>query len=476
MFQSKSSASGGFSEHLDTMSVAATDAVSIVTNFSTGFKADFEWLFLPHSSDLTDQAWKEKEDEILDCLRGANDTVDLWKLRELALTKGGLLTPDLRKRAWLKLTACHEQVLGYHSNISSIGGNASGNGRPMVDASRSDMNALKRDVAKTVWNVEEHLVASRKEQKIQQEKLQQFLELQKQRGRKHVHFAPTTQVASTSPHEDQSKNHRPETVATSPDSEEGQDEFKEQDDHNIMDTSVLSCGDNGTFSPGNSVLTQETSSFIVSSRVVRWRKASKQEQKILFNVITAVLRTEAAPSPHFEDDRYHYFAGLQDLTALLLINLESPSLTSMVLTKLASSHLRDSMRNDRVIVDTAISVCFMPLLESVDSGLYDHLQSAGLTMPTFCRPWITCWFAQDLPNVQLASRVMDVLLVSHPLMPVYLAIAMLTANRSRIFNATHQMSALYTIMRNLPMQCLTDNDGDAMLRIEETVQAAISCM
>jgi hypothetical protein len=458
MFEFSSSAITSNTD-LDTMSLA--DAVSVahsqVTNFSVGFMANFEWLFLPHSSDLSEEAWKEKENEILDCLQGTDDVVDLWALRELALSKGGLLTPNLRKRAWLKLAACHEQVLSRKH-------------QPLVDPSRSDMDALKRNVSRTIWNVEEHLTASKKEQKEQEEKLQQFLELQRQRGRKRVSFAPMTQgigirVASPSPVSVRSDP--PKTIAASPAS----DDEEEKADDSIN----LSCEEMGNFSPGNSVLTQETN-FTLGSRVVRWRKASKQEQKILFNIITAVLRTEAAPSAHFEDDRYHYFPGLQDITALLLINLESPSLTSMVLNKLAEGHLRDSMRADRLIVETAIAHLFMPLLESVDCGLYDHLHAAGITLPTFSRQWIICWFAQDVPNVQLASRIMDVLMASHPLMPLYMAVAILTVNRSRIFNAHHQLSAVYAIMRSLPMQNLASADGDSMVHVEQVIETAVSYM
>jgi hypothetical protein len=442
------------SDYADTMSLA--DAVSVahsqVTNFSAGFMANFEWLFLPHWSDLNDEAWKQKEDEILDCLQGTNDVVDLWKLRELALSKGGLLTPNLRKRAWPKLTACHEQVLSRKPY------------QPLVDPSRFDMEGLRRDVSKTIWNVEEYLVASKKEQKEQDEKLQQFLELQKQRGRKRVSWAPMAQIGSPGPG---SGSDPPKTIATSP--------VTDDEDETNEDSSNLSCDDMEAFSPGHSVSTQETN-FTLSSRVVRWRKASRQEQKILFNVITAVLRTEAASSPHFEDDRHHYFSGLQDITALLIINLESPSLTSMVLKSLAEGHLRDSMRSDRLIAETAIAHMFMPLLESVDSGLYDHLHAAGIILPTFARRWITCWFSQDVPNVQIASRIMDVLMVSHPLMPMYMAVAVLTVNRESIFNAQHQLSVLYSTMRNLPMRNLASADGDSLMHAEEVIATAVSYM
>jgi hypothetical protein len=70
------------------------------------------------------------------------------------------------------------------------------------------------------------------------------------------------------------------------------------------------------------------------------------------------------------------------------------------------------MRSGPSIAETAIAHMFMPLLESVDRGLYDHLSAAGMILPTFARRWITCWFSQDVP--QIASRIMDVLMASHP--------------------------------------------------------------
>jgi hypothetical protein len=58
----------------------------------------------------------------------------------------------------------------------------------------------------------------------------------------------------------------------------------------------------GGYSPSETTL---STNFTMSSRVVRWRKASIAEQRILYNVILSVLRTEAEPSEYFEDDRYH---------------------------------------------------------------------------------------------------------------------------------------------------------------------------
>ena len=452
----------------------ASAAPSTISNFSAGFKAHFEWLFLPTTSNLSQDDWNQKENDISECLAGSSNDddqqVDLWQLRELALTKGGLLCPDLRKRAWPKLLAAHETVLQRANDAVHA---------TFVNPSRDDVLALKYDVSKTIWNVEDHLVASQQQRKIQQEKLDAFLEELK-RQRKRVSFAAVPTVLQSPQPADVTNNNNntndkstpPAAIVTSPSSQE-----ESQDDPSVLsnDDDNDDDDDMGTFSPSeNTVLTQETS-FTLSSRVVRWRKASIQEQKILFNIMLSILRTEAAPSEYFSDDRYHYYRGLQDLTALFVINLESPSLTSLVLTKLSPTHLRDALRNDKTVLDTAIYLCFMPLLEMVDSSLHAHLMNVGMTMPSFCRQWIACWFAQDVPDVQVASRLMDVFLVSHPLMPIYVAVALLVQSRETLWNCDPSLAALYTVLRGLPMRYLTETD-DRMVRVENIIATALSFM
>jgi hypothetical protein len=122
-------------------------------------------------------------------------------------------------------------------------------------------------------------------------------------------------------------------------------------------------------------------------------------------------------NPYFEDDRYKYYQGLSDVAALLLINLESPSLTSLVLGQLAQWHMRDAMRSSTTSIETAVQLSFYPLLKKADSALYSHISSC-LEIPSFCLPWIQGCFCQQLVDIRVASRLMDVFLVSHAMMPM----------------------------------------------------------
>lgn len=158
-----------------------------------------------------------------------------------------------------------------------------------------------------------------------------------------------------------------------------------------------------------------------------------------------------------------------------MINLESPSLTSLVMSKLAGSHLRDALRKDHIILETCIARAFMPLLEAVDTTLCNFLQRQGLTLPTFTHQWIACWFAQDVPDAAVASRLLDVFIVSHPLMPIYVAAALLTRQRREIMNSDCHLLTLYSFLRELPVEKLSEED-DRMSHVEEVISTALSYM
>jgi len=296
------------------VSTTHSTAHSTTSHFSAGFKAHFEWLFLPSSSQtLSEDQWKDKEERIQKALAGDEQgVVDLWLLRELALSPGGLLCPALRKQAWPKLIGCHEMVLQVASS-----GDAAAPTPALVTPCTEDMQALKRDVSKTIWSVEDYLNASREQQKLQEEKLQHFLSIQRQRNKK-VSFAMdvmTPKSINTNINEDDEhgdSNSPPQTIATSPSSND--DDEMEDDEASLLSEEADCCeealNDSCSYDPSE---TTQSTAFTLSSRVVRWRRATISEQKILYNVILSILRTQAEPSEYFVDDRFHVrMEGMND--------------------------------------------------------------------------------------------------------------------------------------------------------------------
>jgi hypothetical protein len=94
-----------------------------------------------------------KAEAIIRCL--AEEEVDLWRLRELALTEGGLLNNVIRRRAWPKLLGidCFSdpQIVGKsNSAISSFESDRSG------IPNEAEMDQVQRDVTRCTWHLLTH--------------------------------------------------------------------------------------------------------------------------------------------------------------------------------------------------------------------------------------------------------------------------------------------------------------------------------
>eukprot|EP00555_Chaetoceros_dichaeta_P011686 CAMPEP_0198268346 /NCGR_PEP_ID=MMETSP1447-20131203/36806_1 /TAXON_ID=420782 /ORGANISM="Chaetoceros dichaeta, Strain CCMP1751" /LENGTH=379 /DNA_ID=CAMNT_0043959341 /DNA_START=57 /DNA_END=1196 /DNA_ORIENTATION=+ len=200
---------------------------------------------------------------------------------------------------------------------------------------------------------------------------------------------------------------------------------------------------------------------------------SKREMGLILNIITAVLRS--VPEGE-EKSRLHYFQGLHDVAALFLINLESPSLTSLVMKRLCHLHFRDAMRPTFQKVQIILQAIIMPLLEIVDRKLHDYIIQGGLDdSSVFALSWILTWFAHDVHNFDVVSRLFDVFLVSHPLFPAYLCVAMLThpLNRSAIMSTNCEFSALYETICELPKKMASHEESKVMNLFEDLIQTAL---
>ena len=318
-----------------------------------------------------------------------DDTVvDLWKLRQLAITKGGYLSNALRRQAWPKLVCAYQDVV--LSRPKSV--------TPESVATR-DYQRLRRDVPRTQWQIEAHVVRARHRQQ----------QLDTTRRRRKVNFLPGLVERPTTDHDSQSTASTPldTTVLVVVDSQ----------DHDDDDDSAVPS----PLSGGGACTPTSHSSFPFTATTAA-TALSEHEQAILTNIVVGFLRTPVGENPHFEDDRFRYFAGLVDLTALILVTLESPSLTKLVLQKLGQWHLRDASRpSSRGLVETTLRLCFKPLLLStMTQGNPSVLVETLLTMdyPNAAVDWILCWFARQFNNLDVMNRVLDFFMASHAMMPL----------------------------------------------------------
>lgn len=415
---------------------------------------------------------EEKEQIIQSCLQGrssnntnnnndnnANDKeeelVDLWQLRQLALLPGGLLCPSLRKSAWPKLTGvCDALFLPDQSQQQSS----------TTLVSRNDIQAMQQDIPKTIWNIKHECYQSQ----IGQEPywFQPFAApLQRSGMKKAVSFALDDEVedspevtpspTSVSTVDDNDVDHKNNN------SEEVEEASLESTDSDEPGTSGgIGTPHQPSYSSSKSNNGEELTStlskrmpsarFFASSTSpkiqLQPQKPTPQELSMLHNIIEKVLQRSTLPyqedvgQQEQEPQQLHYPKGLSNVAALLLINLESGSLTSLLLSQLASFQLNQAFHlfpdNDRNTSSSYTMNLLSNLLRIVDHDLYISLQhqTNSNLLPSFLMDSTNLWFTKSytngnnnrqVNNVHVASRLLDVLLVSHTLMPIYLTAAFL---------------------------------------------------
>ena len=184
-----------------------------------------------------------------------------------------------------------------------------------------------------------------------------------------------------------------------------------------------------------------------------------QERKLLIQIASSTVNLLQCQSgcPKGEDDEndeFHYYSGMQDLIAVLLIHVESPSLTSLLLKQIWKSHLRVYFRRPSLqkVVDNddddecqSFASCidwegeksndsqpwsmvsrYFPLCQVLDEELHASISRMEYGEWIVCEEihkWVSSWFCcHDTLPMHVISRVVDFFLASHPQMPMWVQI------------------------------------------------------
>merc|ERR1719220_1018728 len=91
-----------------------------------------------------------------------------------------------------------------------------------------------------------------------------------------------------------------------------------------------------------------------------------------------------------------------------------------------------------------------PLLRQANPALHSHLVRAELGT-VFALPWLITWFGHVLPNYKDVVRLYDFFLAGPPLMPIYLAAAIVLHREEEILSADCEMSAIHGLLSRIPV-------------------------
>ena len=277
-------------------------------------------------SDTNRSKWVTKYQQIEECLRGDDDNnmIDLWELRELSLSYGGLLDPKLRKRAWPILTQAMIMTAnkGSHDTTSSFP--VQQQQQQHISIASKELLQIQKDVKRTVWNVKAHFRSQQQQQQNAASQEQQVRDCS-ETNRRVKFFVVDNNVETSTSHSNEEEN-----VNSTPDQTCNDDIL--YDDSN---TSTMSSSFAGS--------TNSRRSNISSKLSRSSTKASKHEQRTVTNVIVSCLRTIPQPAVSLsstseqkaamppQDHRLHYYSGFHDLTALVMVNVESLSISALLL-------------------------------------------------------------------------------------------------------------------------------------------------
>lgn len=127
------------------------------------------------------------------------------------------------------------------------------------------------------------------------------------------------------------------------------------------------------------------------------------------------------------------------------------TLACQVLNQVARSHHRDAMRSNFNQLNAALRLIIMPLTAAFDAEVHSHLFDCEME-PFFALSWIITWFSHDVRDTSLVKRLFDFFISSHPLMSIYISVAMMIhpLNRIEILGADCDFACVHNVLADLP--------------------------
>lgn len=342
--------------------------------------------------------------------------VDLWKLRELALTEGGLVNDSLRKLAWPKLVGVSNDGIASSSGSSNEGQSSPPPTSEVTVPPSFDAEQIERDVSRVTWHLLTGNQRSRNFQ-MRNKHRKRISQLLKKKQRRLGDFLNLTLVQSYG---------------------DGVKYMKDverlryyQGFHDVGSIVLSTLG--GASLPISPALTTNTT------------------------------ETTSCPS---------------DLElAQTAADSMGMTLACQVLLQISQQHLRDPMRADFLQLQAALKLVLMPLIAAFDGEVHSHLYDCDME-PFFAISWIITWFSHDVRDTAVVKRLFDLFLVSHPMMPIYMSVAMTIhpLNRIEVLSTDCDFACVHNALANLPknsndvgwkyipgdVSCYVDNDDDDM--------------
>lgn len=177
--------------------------------------------------------------------------------------------------------------------------------------------------------------------------------------------------------------------------------------------------------------------FDVNKTIRKAFRSVKRDE--LSRIINAVI----CRNPHL-----NYYQGFHDICSVLLL-VGGEQLGFHLTERVALFYVRDAMNPsfDQGITQT---LELIPLiLQECDPQVHSVLETSQTPL-YFSLPWILTWFSHRLQTFSVITRLFDFFMASHPLMPVYMSVAVILYLREGILKLDSELSSVHHFFQQLP--------------------------
>jgi len=144
----------------------------------------------------------------------------------------------------------------------------------------------------------------------------------------------------------------------------------------------------------------------------------------------------------------HYYQGYHDVAITFLL-VVGEHIGYQIMEKLSVSHLSKFMAPNMEQTMSLLQLMY-PIIRLSNPSLHNHLVKAELGT-IFALPWLITWFGHVLPDYSDVVRLYDFFLAGPPLMPVYLATAIVLHRQDEILSTECEMSAVHGLLAKIPV-------------------------
>ncbi|CAH1779036.1 unnamed protein product [Owenia fusiformis] len=157
----------------------------------------------------------------------------------------------------------------------------------------------------------------------------------------------------------------------------------------------------------------------------------------------------------------HYYQGYHDICVSFLLVMND-DIAFYIMDKLSTNHLRDFMDSSMDRTKCMLNYLY-PIIGKANPVLKEFLDRSE-TGTIFCLPWLITWYGHVLNDFRHTVRLYDFFLACHPLMPIYLAAAIVLYRQDEVLQADCDMPSVHSLLSkippDLPFEDLISRAGD----------------